>query len=196
MKSVRPKTSKTKTPKTASLSKTRGRRRRSAPGVKAGPSAARSKTRFPVVLRADGCGVALYLAERAGATSEYVSSEYEVRSSIRLNGNRPKKRSTVGGRRAVITEATCRALSTLGHLQRVRILMKLLDGPCTYAALQKVSKLKAGPLYHHINQLRLSGLVLPKQRDLYELTRGGRNLALVAIVAGSVARDVRRRPLA
>ncbi|MCH7595689.1 MAG: hypothetical protein IID35_03940 [Planctomycetes bacterium] len=74
--------------------------------------------------------------------------------------------------------------------------MKLLDGPCTYAALQKVSKLKAGPLYHHINQLRLSGLVLPKQRDLYELTRGGRNLALVAIVAGSVARDVRRRPLA
>ena len=196
MKSVRPKTSKTKTPKTAGLLKTGGRRGRSAPGVKARPSAARSKTRFPVVLRADGCGVALYLAERAGTSADYVTSEYEMKSSVGVNRKGRNKRSTDRKPRAVITEATCRALSTLGHLQRVRILMKLLDGPCTYAALQKVSKLKAGPLYHHINQLRLSGLVLPKQRDLYELTRGGRNLALVAIVAGSVARDVRRRPLA
>ncbi len=98
-------------------------------------------------------------------------------------------------RRPVVTEATCQALSTLGHLQRVRMLSKLLDGPCTYAALAKTTKLKAGPLYHHINQLRLSGLVLPKQRDLYELTRGGRNLALIAMVAGSLAKDSRRRPL-
>jgi predicted transcriptional regulator len=72
---------------------------------------------------------------------------------------------------------------------------KLLEGPVTYRGLQKVTRLKAGPLYHHINQLRLANLILPKQRDLYELTRGGRNLILTAMAAGPLIRDKRRRPV-
>jgi predicted transcriptional regulator len=82
----------------------------------------------------------------------------------------------------------------MGHAQRVTLLVKLLEGPATYAALQKVTKSKVGPLYHHINQLRLAGLILPKQRDLYELTRAGRNLILTAIAAGPLLKDRRRRP--
>lgn len=72
-------------------------------------------------------------------------------------------------------------------------MLKMLEGPATYRALQKVTKLKAGPLYHHVNQLRLGGLILPKERDLYELTRGGRNLVLAVIVAEPLIADARRR---
>lgn len=86
-------------------------------------------------------------------------------------------------------------MAAVGHPHRGKIMLKLLDGPATYRTLQKVTRLKAGPLYHHINQLRLAGLILPKQRDLYELTRGGRNLILAAMLLGPLIRDTRRRPL-
>jgi hypothetical protein len=94
-----------------------------------------------------------------------------------------------------IPPATWRALAAVGHVQRGRIMTKLLEGPATYQALQKVTKLKAGPLYHHVNQLRLAGLMLPKERDLYELTKGGRNLILAVIAVGGLIRDKRRRPV-
>jgi predicted transcriptional regulator len=73
------------------------------------------------------------------------------------------------------------------------ILQLLLDGPATYRALQKATGLAAGPLYHHVNQLRLAGLILPKQRDLYELTRGGRNLYMIALTLAPLTGDRRRR---
>ncbi len=98
------------------------------------------------------------------------------------------------GRRR-ISSRTCQSLAAVGHLQRAQILSKLLEGPATYRALQRVTKLKAGPLYHHINQIRLAGLILPKQRDLYELTRGGRNLILTVMAVGPLIRDPRRRPV-
>jgi predicted transcriptional regulator len=84
----------------------------------------------------------------------------------------------------------------LGHVQRMRIIRKLLEGPTTYQALKRLTKLKAGPLYHHVNQLRLAGLILPKQRDLYELTRAGRNAVLGIMVLVPMMRDSRRRPIA
>lgn len=89
---------------------------------------------------------------------------------------------------------TVPALAALGHSQRARMMVKLLEGPATYRTLQRLTKMKAGPLYYHINELRSAGLVMPKQRDLYELTRGGRNLTLVAAVADVLVRDRRRRP--
>jgi len=82
----------------------------------------------------------------------------------------------------------------LGHGQRLKIVRKLLDGPSTYQALKRLTKLTAGPLYHHINQLRLAGLILPKERDLYAVTRAGRNLILGMMVLGPLAQDLRRRP--
>ncbi len=85
--------------------------------------------------------------------------------------------------------------ASLGHPVRVKILTKLVEGPATYRAMLRVTKAKPGPLYHHLNQLRLSGLMLPKQRDLYELTRGGRNLIVGALALANLVRDGRRRPV-
>ncbi len=96
--------------------------------------------------------------------------------------------------RAGRTEELARVLGALGSTHRLRILFKLLEGAATYRTLQKVTGLKAGPLYHHIAQLRLAELVGPKQRDLYDLTRAGRNVVVVASVLGSLSRDRRPRP--
>jgi hypothetical protein len=101
-----------------------------------------------------------------------------------------------GGTSTKTLHQVCHAMGALGHPSRMRMMLKMLEGPATYRTLQRVTKLKAGPLYHHVNQLRLTGLILPKQRDLYELTRGGRNLMLVAMAAGPLVRDRRRRPVA
>ena len=87
-------------------------------------------------------------------------------------------------------------LAAVGSRHRLGLLLKLLEGPATYAGLRKATKLKAGPLYHHIAQLRLAGLIGPKERDLYELTRGGRNVVLVALTLPALARDKRPRPVA
>jgi len=147
--------------------------------------------------RSDGYAASLVVAERAGETVECQSKSYqsrEVTGRRRRPGASASRGRNAGGGRARIAPQTCRALAAIGHEQRVRVLVKLLEGPATYQALQKVTKLKAGPLYHHVNQLRLSGLIMPKQRDLYELTRGGRNLVLGAIVLGPLIRDRRRRP--
>jgi hypothetical protein len=46
---------------------------------------------------------------------------------------------------------------------------------------------KAGPLYHHIAQLRLAGLILPKQRDNYELLPLGRNAVMCALAMSRIA---------
>jgi hypothetical protein len=86
-------------------------------------------------------------------------------------------------------------LAALASEHRLRILSKLLGGAATYRSLQKVTGLKAGPLYHHIANLRLASLVAPKQRDVYELTRAGRNVLLAALVLGPLAKDRRRRPV-
>ena len=147
------------------------------------------KKLFAGLRKGDGCGALLTLAERMGDGWDEVSNVCELGLSFH---------GTVGGRKRVggrIAPRTCRALAAVGHTARVRLLAKMLEGPATYRALHRVSKLKPGPLYHHINQLRLAGLILPKQRDLYELTRGGRNLILTVIVLGPLLRDGRRRPV-
>jgi predicted transcriptional regulator len=86
------------------------------------------------------------------------------------------------------------ALAALGSVHRLAILVKLLEGPGTYRTLQKATGLKAGPLYHHIGELRLAGLIGPRERDLYNLTRGGRNLVLLALTLPKLMRDRRPRP--
>lgn len=103
----------------------------------------------------------------------------------RLGGSGPKSARLVGT-----------ALAAMGHPARIKILTMLLDGPGVYRSLQKVTGLKPGPLYHHVNQLRLAGLIGPKQRDLYELTRAGRNLLMVTLALEPLLKDRRLRPQA
>jgi hypothetical protein len=132
----------------------------------------------------------LLVAERVGTEWDSAVNTCQVRVSVIGDSGK-----MAGGRLGRVSPRTCQALAAFGHPQRARIMGKLLEGPATYRSLQRVTRLKAGPLYHHVNQLRLAGLILPKQRDLYELTRGGRNLILAAAVLGPLVRDARRRPV-
>ena len=128
----------------------------------------------------DGCEATIAIAERVGRSVDKITHRWSLAAA------KPARR---------LPAKMCDAFAAIGHVSRARILTKLLEGPATYAALQRATKLKAGPLYHHINQLRLAGLILPKQRDLYELTRGGRNLAAVALTLAPLVGDLRRRPM-
>ncbi|UCC29220.1 MAG: winged helix-turn-helix transcriptional regulator [Phycisphaerales bacterium] len=146
---------------------------------------------FPKLKGVQGCGVLLTVAEKVGGEWDLATRTLEVPLSVKTVNGRG-----AGGHLRRALPRVCRALAAFGHVQRAEIMAKLLEGPATYRALQHVTKMKAGPLYHHVNQLRLAGLILPKQRDLYELTRGGRNLILAAMVVGPLIRDARRRPVA
>jgi DNA-binding transcriptional ArsR family regulator len=84
-------------------------------------------------------------------------------------------------------------LAALGSEHRLAILSGLLEGPATYRWLQNRTGLKAGPLYHHISQLRMAGLVGPKTRDVYMLTRAGRNALLAVIAMLPLLKDTRIR---
>ncbi len=88
-------------------------------------------------------------------------------------------------RRKIRPQRIAGLLSVLGSTHRIRVLMTLAGGGVTYQHLVKTTKLKAGPLYHHVNQLRLAGLVRPRERDLYEITpKGTRALLRAAGMAG------------
>jgi DNA-binding transcriptional ArsR family regulator len=79
-------------------------------------------------------------------------------------------------------EILARLLAAIAHPQRAEILLKLLGGEATHRSLAKTTGLKAGPLYHHLRELRMAGLIGPKVRDLYVLTaRGAR--AILATMA-------------
>jgi hypothetical protein len=81
---------------------------------------------------------------------------------------------------------TCTVFAALGHPQRVQLLLSILRGGGTYSDLRKATGLQPGPLYHHINELRLAGLIGPKSRDNYELTDLGVQAALTGVVLGKV----------
>jgi len=85
-------------------------------------------------------------------------------------------------------EATAGLLDALAHGQRLRILLELLGGEATHRLLAKVTGLKAGPLYHHVRELRSAGLIGPKVRDLYVLTPKGRRAILGSLALERLCR--------
>ena len=163
-------------------------------GLKRAPRVAKTRTprvgrrEFPKLQKVDGLGAMIVVGERVGGRWD------ENRQTIQWVQKGGSGAVPAGRSRSSINRSVD-ALAAVAHVQRLTIMLKLLEGPATYAALRHATKLKAGPLYHHIGQLRLAGLILPKQRDLYELTRGGRNLMLAVAVIGPVTRDRRRRPI-
>ncbi len=193
-KTRRPRT-REKTPRRSAGKRAVGGKRASAAGKKVAPSRQKRGTQavkgvFPRLRKGDGCGVLMVIVESTDGDWEQLSNVCEVQLAMKDSGGRGAV-----GRATRALPRTCQAFAAFGHTQRAKVMARLLEGPATYRALQRVTKLKAGPLYHHINQLRLAGLILPKQRDLYELTRGGRNIILAAMAVGPMARDTRRRPL-
>ncbi len=148
--------------------------------------------------RCEGCLATLTIEEKTKTRLDKVSGSFaQIVNSTARKGRYSKQKS-----RKLLTSTTNQkdfarlslVISASGHLQRLKLMNKLLDGPATYRALQRMTKLKPGPLYHHINQLRLAALLLPKQRDLYELTRAGRNVVLGMLVIIPLISDPRRRP--
>lgn len=148
---------------------------------------------FAALRKTSGLGAAISIVENTDGILDVVevSGEWPSQTNAK-HASSGKKRIF---RRNRLNKQVCVALAAAGHEVRGKLMLKLLDGPATYRALKRVTRLEPGPLYHHINQLRLAGLILPKQRDLYELTRGGRNLILAMMVLDRAVHDRRRRPI-
>ena len=90
--------------------------------------------------------------------------------------------------RGLKPDAVARNMAALSHPQRIRILLKLLAGEATHKLLRKITALKAGPLYHHLRELREAGFIGPKTRDLYVITRAGRWAILGTLAVGRLCK--------
>ena len=82
-------------------------------------------------------------------------------------------------------------IEAVASSHRLTILSKLIQGPATFRALTKATRLKVGPLYHHVNRLRIAGLIAPKERDLYRVTRSGRDAMLILLAMLPLLGDTR-----
>ncbi len=181
--------------------------RASGPRASRAPRPASLRQWLPALRHPGGLGLGVIVAVVEGtgngwdqvvATAHRLTVLPRSRRTRQAKGSLKPEQTNSRAARALLragrTEELARVLGALGSTHRLRILFKLLEGAATYRTLQKVTGLKAGPLYHHISQLRLAELVGPKQRDLYDLTRAGRNVVVVASVLGSLSRDRRPRP--
>lgn len=117
----------------------------------------------------------------AGATSPRRGAD----ASVMVRGRERAAKRVGGGCRP---GRLARLLAAVAHAQRLAILRELLAGEATHRTLAKLTKLKAGPLYYHIRELRAAGLIGPKVRDLYVLTRRGRRLLLGLLAVERLAR--------
>jgi DNA-binding transcriptional ArsR family regulator len=112
------------------------------------------------------------------------SANVNGRKSAGCNGQTDAgtERSMLGRkmRRGCNPENISQLFSAMSHVQRVAILCQLLEGESDHQTLAEVTGLKAGPLYHHLRELRYAGLIGPKVRDSYKITRKGQRAILAA----------------
>ena len=114
-----------------------------------------------------------------------VRSSGKSRSACGLRQQQAAARRLVAGNRPA---ELARLLAAIAHPQRIAVLKLLLAGEAIHKALAKATSLKAGPLYYHIRELRAAGLIGPKIRDLYRLTRRGRRVILAVLALERIAR--------
>jgi len=145
----------------------------------------------------------------SGAVASHNSAVFRVELVVRINDGLTREARTIRldastasgggvGKKRTISQADrekkarriCRAsppqrvadlMAVLSHPQRVILLGKLLEGEATHKLLGRQTGLKAGPLYHHLRELRSAGLIGPKVRDLYVITRIGKRAFLAAL---------------
>ncbi|HUN82696.1 MAG TPA: hypothetical protein VMV81_14420 [Phycisphaerae bacterium] len=148
------------------------------------PKLAGTKKRF-------GVGVLLALAQRQGdeAAVRYAAIE----EAFERPGLRPKA--------ALLARADARKISELltglAHPDRIRVATAIMTGANTHRLLKESLQLKTGPLYHHLRELQMAGLVGMASRNFYVLTEPG-ELALyiatgLAAGLGKAGRWKRRR---
>jgi len=83
-------------------------------------------------------------------------------------------------------EAIAKLFAAFGHPQRVAIMKAIFAGAGTYADLREKVGLKAGPMYHHLRELRLAGVLADGPRDVYRLTGLGRDALMIACSIASI----------
>lgn len=76
-------------------------------------------------------------------------------------------------------EWLAKVLSAFANPHRVAIMKAIFTGAGSYAELRKRVGLKAGPMYHHLRELRLAGMLADGSRDMYDLTTQGRDLLAI-----------------
>jgi hypothetical protein len=77
-------------------------------------------------------------------------------------------------------------LAGFGHPQRVAIVKAIFTGAGSYGALCEKVGLKAGPMYHHLRELRLAGVLADGPRDVYRLTQQGRDALMLVCSLSSI----------
>jgi len=108
-----------------------------------------------------------------------------VRRLYRRPAQRPRHQLT----EQISDESLAKLLSAFGHPQRIAIMKAIYTGAGSYGELRKRVGLKAGPMYHHLRELRLAGVLADGPRDVYRLTRRGRDVLILACSLGALWDD-------
>lgn len=141
---------------------------------RSGPSSRRAR-------RAMKCRLVVDCGNQPRATSSAVFS-IAAPAPARADTARIPGRQTIT---APAAQRLAEVLSAMGHVVRLQILSYLLAGPADYSALSRATDMRSGPLYFHLQQLRVAGLIGPRKRDSYTLTRRG---TIVTIVLGAMSK--------
>jgi DNA-binding HxlR family transcriptional regulator len=121
------------------------------------------------------------------ATMEAEGRQRRVRvGGIERLYQRPAQRPRHKLVQAVADEDLAKLLSGFGHPHRVAIVKAIYAGAGTYRELRKKVPLKAGPMYHHLRELRLAGVLADGPRDVYRLTPRGRDAVMVVCSIGTL----------
>ena len=151
----------------------------------------RSSRSAKVTRSATGWDCVLRITHALDGKREWVEARADSLLAHRKNNGSVEDTAAQAARRMVRSadRAEIAALMTgLANPHRLAILHSLLEGPANYQHLLSATQLTAGPLYHHISELRLAGLIGPKARDTYELTELGKRLTVLSVLLPKLAR--------
>jgi len=117
----------------------------------------------------------LVLAPSFWAAPFVIFNRLDEDTRIILFGTRPKGMALVPG--DLVPEELLNSLKALADPTRLRILRYLLEGPSTISELAKILRLRPPTVIHHLQCLRLAGLVLvtvsPEAERRYSVRMNG-----------------------
>ena len=145
------------------------------------PPAAGLPRLFPNLAAAEnqyGVAVLVAIAERWGAEGELHCTRQEA---LFPRPGLPPKTALLDRARP---EVLARMLSGFAHPDRIRLARAVLTGANTHHLLADASRLKTGPLYHHLRELERAGLLARTARNAYAITDFGRIALFVTAVLG------------
>ena len=138
---------------------------------------------FPKPGREASVAAVITAGRRGGAWAKIRCGAWIWSSANRPNGE-PLPRGAQLGKLA-------ETLAAAGHSHRLRILNALANGHADHQRLNQVTCLAPGPLYYHLRELQLSGLVQRSNRNVYELTRKGTTVTQTVLALWSLLKQQR-----